>query len=228
MAKKEIEEINASSMADIAFLLLVFFLVTTTFSKEKVVPERLPQRNPNEKKDDIVVNPKNVLEIVANKNDLILLENDYAEIEDIPDMVRKFYVHDKALEATIWPNTTFIDVAKVDAEVARLTALGLTDSVEHWTKKYEIIKQVGSYNEISNKAIITITVDNSTKFKTYLGVYDAVLNGINSLREELCQEKFDRPYASLNDKIEDDKVKKDAIDAVYPKRIMKAKNLVTN
>jgi biopolymer transport protein ExbD len=228
MAKRQIEEINASSMADIAFLLLVFFLVTTTFSKEKVVPERLPQRNPNEKQPDIIVNPKNVLEIVANKNDLILLENEYAEIVDIPDMVRKFYVHEKALELSTWPNTTFINAEKIDSEVAKYTAQGKTDSVEFWQKKYEIIKQVGDYNEISPKAIITITVDNSTKFKTYLGVYDAVLNGINSLREELCQEKFDRPYASLNDKIEEDKAKKDAIDAVYPKRIMKAKNIVTN
>jgi biopolymer transport protein ExbD len=228
MAKRQIEEINASSMADIAFLLLVFFLVTTTFSKEKVVPERLPQRNPNEKQEDIIVNPKNVLEIVANKNDLILLENEYAEIADIPDMVRKFYVHEKALELSTWPNTTFINAAKIDSEVAKYTAQGKADSVEFWQKKYDVIKQVGDYNEISNKAIITITVDNSTKFKTYLGVYDAVLNGINSLREELCQEKFDRPYASLNDKIEEDKAKKDAIDAVYPKRIMKAKNIVTN
>jgi biopolymer transport protein ExbD len=228
MAKKEIEEINASSMADIAFLLLVFFLVTTTFSKEKVVSERLPQRNDREQIEDIVVNPKNVLEIVANKNDLILLENEYAEIVDIPDMVRKFYVHDKALEVSTWPTTTFIDAAKIDAEVAKYTAQGKTDSVEYWQKKYDVIKQVGDYNEMSPKAIITITVDNSTKFKTYLGVYDAVLNGINSLRDELCQEKFDRPYASLNDKIEEDKLKKDAIDAVYPKRIMKAKNIVTN
>ena len=57
MAKRELEEINASSMADIAFLLLVFFLVTTTFSKEKTVTERLPQKAPIDIEPP-VVNPK--------------------------------------------------------------------------------------------------------------------------------------------------------------------------
>jgi biopolymer transport protein ExbD len=227
MAKRELEEINASSMADIAFLLLVFFLVTTTFSKEKTVTERLPQKAP-ETIDPPIVNPKNVLEIVANKNDQILLENEYAEISDIPEKVREFYVHDKALELTTWPETKLINKGVIDSEIARLNAEGKIDSIDGWTKKYETVKVLGSYIEMSPKAIITITVDNSTKFKTYLGVYDAILNGINSLREEMCQEKFDRPYNSLNDKIEEDKVIKDAIDVAYPKRIMKAKNLVTN
>lgn len=227
MARRDLEEINASSMADIAFLLLVFFLVTTTFSKDKAVTERLPQKAP-EQIDPPVVNPKNVLEIVANKNDQILLENEYAEISDIPEMVRKFFVHDKALEETTWPETRFIDKAVIDNEIAKLTAEGKEDELDAWYKKYETVKVLGSYNEISPKAIITITVDNSTKFKTYLGVYDAILNGINSLRDEMCQEKFNRPYSSLSDKIEEERIIKDAIDVAYPKRIMKAKNLVTN
>jgi biopolymer transport protein ExbD len=227
MAKRELEEINASSMADIAFLLLVFFLVTTTFSKEKALSERLPQKVKGPQ-PEIVVNPKNVLEIIANKNDLILLENEYADIEDIPDMVRKFYIHDKASEADKWPSTMYIDKSKIDQEIARLTAENKADSVDSWQKKYKTVAVLGAYTEISPRAIITITVDNSTKFKTYLGVYNAVMQGINSLRDDLCQQKFDRPYSSLNEKIEEDKEIKDAIDVVYPKRIMKAKNLVTD
>jgi biopolymer transport protein ExbD len=100
MAKRELEEINAGSMADIAFLLLIFFLVTTTMNFPKVLEERLPQ-----KIDDVIdpplVKKENVLEILANKNDQILIEGNRGEIEDIKDKVIEFYVH--PINSTIWP-----------------------------------------------------------------------------------------------------------------------------
>lgn len=235
MARRELEEINASSMADIAFLLLVFFLVTTTLNKEKVQEERLPQKTPPDM-PTVLVNPVNVLEIIANKNDQILLENEYSEIEEITERVIEFYIHPKSENGTKWPPVTQVSKQLVDAKLqsfkSYLAAGDATfsweDSVAIWEKKYTTIEVLGGpYNEISEKAIVTITVDNSTKFNTYLSVYDAILKGINQLREELCQSKFDRPYNSLDDDIpEDEKIKK-AIDAVYPKRVMKAKGTVS-
>ena len=74
MAKRELEEINAGSMADIAFLLLIFFLVTTTMNFPKVLEERLPQKQVVE--NNLLLKPKNVLEILANKNDRIMIENE--------------------------------------------------------------------------------------------------------------------------------------------------------
>ena len=67
MAKREVEEINAGSMADIAFLLLIFFLITTTMNLPQVHEERLPQKSDVE----FLLNERNVLQIMANKNDKI-------------------------------------------------------------------------------------------------------------------------------------------------------------
>ena len=68
MAKREIPEINAGSMADIAFLLLIFFLVTTTMEKEKAMVRMLPKIQ-----DKPLVEPEtqveawNLLEVLVNK-----------------------------------------------------------------------------------------------------------------------------------------------------------------
>ena len=90
MAKREIEEINAGSMADIAFLLLIFFLITTTMNLPQVHEERLPQKSEVE----FLLNEKNVLQIMANKNDKIGIEGEFAEMADIKDAVIEFYEHD--------------------------------------------------------------------------------------------------------------------------------------
>ena len=70
MAKREVEEINAGSMADIAFLLLIFFLITTTMNLPQVHEERLPQKSDVE----FLLNERNVLQIMANKNDKLAWE----------------------------------------------------------------------------------------------------------------------------------------------------------
>ena len=80
MAKREVEEINAGSMADIAFLLLIFFLITTTMNLPQVHEERLPQKSDVE----FLLNERNVLQIMANKNDKIGIEGEFAEIHFIP------------------------------------------------------------------------------------------------------------------------------------------------
>ncbi len=227
---REVEEINASSMADIAFLLLIFFLVTTTLHKEKVIEERLPQRVPEGQIPPKVL-PKNVLEIVANRKDQILLEKEPAEIEDIKEKVREFYVH--PLTATNWPKLTPVRKAEVEAKLKlykQYVAQGeesYEDSVNIYENKLNTINLVGEYNELAKEGMVTIQLDNSTKFETYLKVLDQIMLGLNELRDELSREKFNIPYNKLNEKNEEDRAKIKALRAVYPKRIMKAKNVNT-
>ncbi len=227
---REVEEINASSMADIAFLLLIFFLVTTTLHKEKVMEERLPQRVPEGQIPPKVL-PSNVLEIVANRKDQILLEREPAEIEDIKEKVKEFYVH--PLTAANWPKLTPVKKAEVEAKlklykgyVAQNVA-AYEDSVAIFEKKLATIELVGDYNELSDKGMVTIQLDNSTKFDTYLKVLDQIMLGLNELRNDLSVEKFNIPYKRLNERDEEDRAKLKALRMVYPKRIMKAKNVNT-
>jgi len=80
--KKRGYEINASSMADIAFLLLIFFLVTTTIDMDKGIPMILPERG-----GEIKINPKNIAKILVNAEGAVLYDNRIVEDMELTDLL---------------------------------------------------------------------------------------------------------------------------------------------
>ena len=81
MAKRAAPEVNAGSMADIAFLLLIFFLVTTTIEKDSGINRKLP---PIEESDeDVIIKQKNIFTVLLNKNDQLLVEDEIMEVKDL-------------------------------------------------------------------------------------------------------------------------------------------------
>ncbi len=82
MAKRNIPEVNAGSMADIAFLLLIFFLVTTTIETDAGLDRKLPPLEPPED-IDVVIKKRNILEVVVNKNDQLLVEEKLIQLKDL-------------------------------------------------------------------------------------------------------------------------------------------------
>ncbi len=81
MARRATPEVNAGSMADIAFLLLIFFLVTTTIEKDKGIARQLPP------KEDVVDPPKikekNLFIVNVNRSDQLLVEEKLMELKDL-------------------------------------------------------------------------------------------------------------------------------------------------
>jgi biopolymer transport protein ExbD len=87
-------EINAGSMADIAFLLLIFFLVTTTISEDKGILIKLPpyMPDPPEASD---VNKRNILSIMINSHNIVSLRNEDMDIKNIKARVKEFITNPK-------------------------------------------------------------------------------------------------------------------------------------
>lgn len=81
--KREVPEINAGSMADIAFLLLIFFLVTTTMDADKGINRKLPPWDPDREVEDNPIKEKNIYTVLINSNNQLLVENDYLELSDL-------------------------------------------------------------------------------------------------------------------------------------------------
>ncbi len=82
MAKRAAPEINAGSMADIAFLLLIFFLVTTTMDVDTGITRKLPPPV-EDNVDDIVVKDRNVLKVLINSHDRLLVDSKPGDISQL-------------------------------------------------------------------------------------------------------------------------------------------------
>ena len=82
--RRPMQEINSSSMADIAFLLLVFFLVTTTISMDKGISLVLPSEG-----NELEVNRKNIVNILMNESGKVLLDDIAIRVKDIRGIVER-------------------------------------------------------------------------------------------------------------------------------------------
>jgi hypothetical protein len=81
MAKRAAPEVNAGSMADIAFLLLIFFLVTTTIETDSGINRKLPPMEESE--EDVIIKQKNIFTVLLNNKDQLLVEDELMEVKDI-------------------------------------------------------------------------------------------------------------------------------------------------
>ncbi|MGB1205977.1 MAG: ExbD/TolR family protein [Chitinophagales bacterium] len=86
--KRKLQEINASSMADIAFLLLIFFLVTTTMDIDKGLITLLPPISEEEPPPPDKANQRNVLDILVNKNDQLLVKGDLMDVIELKELAK--------------------------------------------------------------------------------------------------------------------------------------------
>jgi biopolymer transport protein ExbD len=89
--KRRSPEVNAGSMADIAFQLLIFFLVSTTMDTDKGLLRKLPPmpdiNQPEETKD---VKERNVFLVLVNRNNQLLVENQQMNIRDLREAAKEF------------------------------------------------------------------------------------------------------------------------------------------
>ena len=91
MAKKKVPEINGSSMADIAFIALIFFLMVTTMDKEEGISRLLPPIPPEDQKvENQEVNRRNIIQVKINSNDRLLAGSQPMDVSQLKDKIKEF------------------------------------------------------------------------------------------------------------------------------------------
>ena len=197
MARRDIGEINAGSMADIAFLLLIFFLVTTTMDVDSGIARKLPEKT--DQQSDVIVKEKNVLDIVVNRNNQLLVENEYVKVTDIKRLAMKFIDNGGGL-------STPID-NKPGEPCDYCGGAKDPNSSDHPTK-----------------AIISLQSDRGTTYGMYVSIQNEIEAAYNQLRNDLATKRYGRSYDALLQDYDDNpteslKVKIDDLKDKYPQII---------
>jgi len=87
MAKRSAPEVNAGSMADIAFLLLIFFLVTTTIEVDSGINSKLP---PETNEEPPIKKQKNIFTVQMSNDGQLLVEDELMNIKDLRKAALEF------------------------------------------------------------------------------------------------------------------------------------------
>lgn len=183
MARRDSPEINAGSMADIAFLLLIFFLVTTTMDIDAGISRKLPEKQP----DDIVppiIKERNVFEVIINRNDDLLIENEYVEVKDVRELAKAF-------------------IDNGGGKGNPIEDLGQTEGQEcDWCQG----KKDPESSDHPNKAVISLKTDRSTSYGMFIQVQNELGAAYTELRNRLAMEEYGMTYTDMVSQDEKNKI----------------------
>ncbi|MDB0040073.1 biopolymer transporter ExbD [Polaribacter sp.] len=208
MARRETPEINAGSMADIAFLLLIFFLVTTTMNVDSGISKKLSEKPPADYVPP-VIKERNIFEVNINRNNELLVEGERMDVKEIKDAAVKF-----------------IDNGGGEGK--------LVDGVSTGPCDYCKGEKSTTSSDHPNKAIISVQSDRGTEYGTYMIVQNELLRAYTELRNALCKERYGMSYIELEKLYKDDKnnlelkKKVEDIKTAYPQIISDAEPTSAN
>ncbi len=140
--RRGLPEINAGSMADIAFLLLIFFLVTTTMDQDTGIARKLPPMPEEEQEKPPEIKAKNIYVVLINSNNQLLVEGEWTEISELKDGVKKFI------------NNNGADPASSDSPEKAIISLQNDRGTKYLTYIRVQNELAAAYNELRNEAAL--------------------------------------------------------------------------
>ena len=145
--RKAAPEVNAGSMADIAFLLLIFFLVTTTIETDAGLDRMLPPIEPPD--TDVVIKQKNIFTVNINKNGQLLVEDNLMELKDVRKAAIAFLENNADGSCTFCKGKQ--DQSSSDNPTKAIISLKNDRETKYSTYITVQSELVGAYNDLRNR-----------------------------------------------------------------------------
>ena len=172
--KKKMPGLNTSSTADISFMLLIFFLVTTSMDTDMGLSRRLPNPpDPDQENAQVDIKSRNIMYVRLNSEGQLWIKdetfNDYVDIGILRQRAKDFIKNEQSLSK--WP----------EKHVKNIDHLGRC--------------------LVTDKHVISVQTARDTPYFAYFQVQNELVAAYNELRNEYAKEKFGRPYDALDDDI---------------------------
>ena len=154
MARRAVPEINGGAMADIAFMLLIFFLVATTMDIDSGLTTQLPPPIPDEVEPPPPVKERNVFVVLINKNNQLLVEGKPTSIRNLKEKAKEFVVNPNNEEDL--PEKKIIDVEYFGAYEVSKGIISLQNDRSTSYKSYIEVQNelIAAYNELRDELAI--------------------------------------------------------------------------
>ena len=169
--KRKVPDINASSQADISFMLLIFFLVATTMSTDKGLTRVLPPIPPEDVKvEDQKQKERNILLVFVNGVGQLMVGDEQMDIRGLKDKAKEFVLNEADDENL--PEKEDKEIEMPDGST--------------WV-----------YPE--SKGIISLQTTRDTGYQMYIMVQNELTRAFNEIRNEVSMKKFNKAFADLTD-----------------------------
>lgn len=169
-------EINAGTMADIAFLLLIFFLVTASMDVDKGLTRMLPPSVDSTLTPPAPIKDRNVFPVLINSQDKLMVKGKPATIEALRKQTKEFLLNPG--------NDTLLSEQPLFSERITLT--------EKERKAYEILGDIRV-----SRGVISLQNDRSTSYNMYIKVQNELAAAINEMRDDLSKQIFGVKFSQL-------------------------------
>lgn len=168
--KRKAPSINSSSSADLAFTLLIFFLVVTSMDTDEGLTRLLPRWTEEQTNQDI--KKRNILNVLVNKDNALLIGDDYGDVKELRQKAKDFITAQGAFQGERGP-----EYIQVNPE-----------------KNPELAQYFGLQTKTPKNHVISLQSDYGTSYDMYIKVQNELVAAYNELRQDLAKEKFGKNY----------------------------------
>ncbi len=167
--KRKIQEINAGSMADIAFLLLIFFLVATTMNVDTGLSRMLPPMPEDEVElEDIKIKERNLLLVFVSGSGKVMAGGEEIEVTSLRDKTYEFILN--PYSDPNLPEKNNLSIELPDGQT--------------WVYP-------------SSAGVVSLQTTRETNYDIYIQVQDQLTRAFNDVRNEVSISKFGKKFNDL-------------------------------